>query len=258
MAIIPDYGTQRGGFFKNLKGDIKKLSEPDDDAPLSAGNAANTCKDGKDALGTKDYAECVKNLNLALMTMEPPAATRINAPIELKGEETPEPAPDKENTPEPAPEEDMSYFFIGDDSEDFEISPEDYDETLLLDLEPLEYKEEPIPEPKEMPFEDFLAETEGGEFDILPVLYNLNYSSNGAFMPEKIDKVILPHPKRGDQIVFYAKDGKRAFVDFVTGRRIVQTPDEDRNYKTALIDDDGYRLQEDTYFNYSREKKFQQ
>lgn len=235
MAITPDYGTQKGGFFKNLRADIRKLSKPDNTEPGKAGDTGNTYKDYRDALATKDYAESVKNLSLALMTMEPPTVRRIDGVIESKDDEIPEECI--------TDDEGSNYFFL---DTDYETSPDDYadDDTEFL------------PEPKEMTLEDFLKETEGGDFDILPVLYNINYSSNGAFMPEKIDKIILPNPERGDQIVLYSKDGKRAFIDFVTGRRIFQVPDENGNYETKLIDDDGYKLNEDTYFLYSRAKEF--
>lgn len=261
MTIIPNCNIQHGGFFKDLKTDIaasvKELDEPGDVEPAKTRKMRKPGKDAKkymDALATKECAESVKNLSLALITMNPPTIKHLDGAIELKNE---------------AKDSDVNYFFIGDNGEEISISPDDYDETKtpvtteeLLDeyleassIKP-KIKEEPAPVPKEMALEDFLEETKGGKFDILPVLYNLNYYVNGAFMPENIDKILITNPKRGDQIILYTKDNKRAFIDFVTGRRIVQTPDKNGKLQTRLLDDDGYKLKEDLNIIYAREKKF--
>ncbi len=70
-------------------------------------------------------------------------------------------------------------------------------------------------------------------------------------MPENIEKVLVPNPNRGDQIIVYTKDGKVALLDFMTGRRIVKETDD----KISLIDDDGYTLnREDILYNYEHKK----
>lgn len=239
-------------FFKDLKADMQAATKEVNQAAADGEAEKQARADYKDALGTKNYAECVKNLSLVLNLATPPTIKHLDGPVELKGA-----MPLKED-------DDFAYWFIGDtDGKNVKLAMADFDDAYIDEEEPVDNAEtgeetdnkvqadETGIIPEEMSLGEFLERTDGGKFDIIPVLYNLNYSAKNAFMPENIKKVLVPNPNRGDQIIVYTKDGKVALLDFMTGRRIVKETDD----KISLIDDDGYTLnREDILYNYEHKK----
>jgi len=87
-----------------------------------------------------------------------------------------------------------------------------------------------------MSYSDFLIRTYNTRFEFNKVLDNLNDSTSNSFTRDTIDSIIVTPD--GTMMEIRAKDGKRAFMDFNTGKRRVFDNDQDSTgFGTIMIMD---------------------
>lgn len=88
-----------------------------------------------------------------------------------------------------------------------------------------------------MSYGEFVSRTYGSNFDFYAVLDNLNAGTANSFKTKDIESIIVTPD--GTMMEIRTKDGKRAFMDFNTGRRRAFDSDRDTSgYGTIMLMDD--------------------